>query len=166
MIKVLLGDGLGHGKEANRAVNTAKEAFRESKELLPSALIKDMHLHVKKTRGLVGLVAVFDKIKKKGLLCGIGNISTKSFSPSQAKNHVSYNGIIGMNIPNSIKDQDVITGDASQYIIMCSDGIRSQWEATRYPGVLKHDLSILAAAIYKDYARKTDDMSVVVGKIN
>lgn len=31
---------------------------------------------------------------------------------------------------------------------------------------LRDDLTILAAAIYKDFARKTDDMSVIVGKIN
>lgn len=166
LVKVLVGDGLGHGKEANKAVNTAGEAFKESRGSLPSDIIKDIHAHVKKTRGLVGVVAVFDKVKKNGLLCGIGNIATKSFSASQAKNHVSYNGIIGMNIPGSIKDQDIITGDVNQYIVMCSDGIRSQWEPTKFPGILKHDLTILAAAIYKDFARKTDDMSVVVGKIN
>lgn len=164
-VKVFLGDGLGHGKEAHRAVAAAADVFRESRETSPVAIIRAMHQEVKKTRGLVGSVVVIDLLAKQGWIGGIGNIATKSFSAGQSRNHICYNGIIGLNIPNTMKDQDLLNGDANQYIVLCSDGIRSQWDMTRYPGILKYDLSILAAAIYKDFARKTDDMSVVVGKL-
>jgi hypothetical protein len=129
-------------------------------------LIREMHNDTKRTRGLVASVAFLDMNSRTGRICGVGNIAGKSFSASNIKNHISYNGIIGLNIPGTMKDQDLLLTDVNQYLILCSDGIRSRWEITKYPGILKYDLSILAAAIYKDYARKTDDMSVLVGKIN
>jgi anti-sigma regulatory factor (Ser/Thr protein kinase) len=165
-VKVLLGDGLGHGPEAHKAVAAAGAVFRESRETSPTALIREMHQAVKRTRGLVGSIVVIDLLAKRGWISGIGNIAVKSFSASQSRNHICYNGIIGLNIPGTMKDQDLLTGDANQYIVLCSDGIRSQWDITKYPGLLKYDLSMLAAVIYKDFARKTDDMSVVVGKLN
>jgi hypothetical protein len=81
------------------------------------------------------------------------------------KSHLSYNGIIGMNIPNTMKEQ-VIDYERGQVLIMCSDGIRTRFDLQKYPGIFRYDLSILAAAIFKDYGRETDDMSVVVGRIN
>ena len=77
---------------------------------------------------------------------------------------MSYNGIIGHNIPNTMNDQSILLADYSQFAA-CSDGIKSRWDLSKYPSIYKHDLTILAAAIYKDFARKTDDMTIVVGKI-
>jgi anti-sigma regulatory factor (Ser/Thr protein kinase) len=166
VLKVFLGDGLGHGIEANKAVTAAMEVFSNSNEQSPMEMIREMHNEIKKTRGLVASVAFLDLNAKTGRICGVGNIAGKSFSAANVKNHISYNGIIGLNIPTTMKDQELLTGDTNQYLVLCSDGIRSRWEISKYPGVFKHDLSVLAAAIYKDFSRKTDDMSVVVGKIN
>lgn len=77
---------------------------------------------------------------------------------------MSYNGIVGHNIPNTINDQHYNIKDFNQ-LVLCSDGIKTRWEISKYPGILKHDPSILAASIYKDHARRTDDMSVVVIKV-
>lgn len=165
-IKILLGDGLGHGIEANKAVTAAMEVFSQSDEKSPVELIREINNEVKKTRGLVASVAVLDLLSKTGRICGVGNISGKSFSAANVKNHISYNGIVGLNIPGSMKDQDLLTEEANLYLILCSDGIRSRWDISKYPTIFKYDLSVLAAAIYKDFSRKTDDMSVLVGKIN
>lgn len=166
VVKVFLGDGLGHGREAKKAIEAAASVFVESKETSPIGLIREIHQGVKKTRGLVASVVVIDPLAKRAWIGGVGNIATKSFSAVQSRSHISYNGIIGLNIPGTMKDQDLLNGESPQLIVMCSDGIRSQWDISKYPGILKYDLSILAAAIYKDFARKTDDMSVVVGKLN
>lgn len=166
LYKVMLGDGLGHGTEAHKAVQTATDVFTASPELSPVSLLRELHTGVKRTRGLVACVAVYDSRSKQGAMCGVGNIACKSFGPSLSKNHISYNGIVGLNMPTTLKDQPFSTTEGIQYVIMCSDGIRSQWEVTRYPGILKYDPSVLAAAIYKDFCRQTDDMSVLVGKLN
>jgi hypothetical protein len=58
-IKLFLGDGLGHGPEAAKAVLTAIEVFTQCNETVPSEIIRRMNEAVKKTRGLVGTVAVY-----------------------------------------------------------------------------------------------------------
>ena len=78
---------------------------------------------------------------------------------------MSYNGVIGMNIPNTLNEQ-VIKHERGQTLILCSDGIKTRWELNKFVGIFKYDLSILAAAIYKDFGRRTDDMSVLVSRIN
>ena len=86
-------------------------------------------------------------------------------SPGNSKNYLPYNGIIGMNIPNTLNEQE-IKAERGQVIIMCSDGLRTHWDLNKYTGILKYDMSILASALYKDFARRTDDMSILISKIN
>jgi hypothetical protein len=164
-LKLFLGDGLGHGKDAHNAVQNAIKAFKACKEDSPSEMLRFINGEVKKTRGLVGTIAIYDFKQNIWRICGVGNIATRSQSALITKQHMSYNGIIGMSIPNTLKDQE-LENQRGQVIIMCSDGIKTRWDLQKYNGIFKYDLSMLAAAIYKDHARKTDDMSVLVSRIN
>ena len=128
-------------------------------------IIRYIHNSVKKTRGLVGTVVTFDFEAKEWSICGVGNILTKLTNFSQSKNYMSYNGVLGHNIPGSIKEQRT-SYEPGQYFIMCSDGIKTKWELSNYTGIYKNDLSVITAAIYKDHTRNTDDASVIVAKIN
>jgi anti-sigma regulatory factor (Ser/Thr protein kinase) len=164
-VRLFLGDGLGHGPDAQHAVMKAGEAFMACNESDPVQIIRTLNLAAKKTRGLVGTVAIFDKSAKKWRICGVGNISTRIYSPAGSKNYMSYNGIIGLNVSNNLNVQEV-NYEKGQYIILCSDGIKSKWDVLKYPMLLRYDLSVMAAIILKDYARLTDDMSAVACKIN
>jgi len=162
--KLFLGDGLGHGPDANFAVNEAAKAFKVFPD--PSAIetLRFMHASIRKTRGLVANVTTYNSERGEWSSAGIGNIAAKWIGPVNSKNHMSYNGIVGHNIPSTMNDQVFSISDYNQ-LVLCSDGIKTRWETSKYPGILKHDPSILASAIYKDHARQTDDMSVVVIKI-
>ncbi|HJW17908.1 MAG TPA: ATP-binding SpoIIE family protein phosphatase [Flavisolibacter sp.] len=164
-IRLFLGDGLGHGPEAEEAVVRAGEAFLESEEMDPCEVIRNMNLAVKRTRGLVGTVAIFNKADKKWRICGVGNIITRVYSPGSSKNYMAYNGIIGLNVPNTLKSQEVVH-EKAQYIVMCSDGIKSKWDTVKHPSLVRYDLSVLTATLLKDFARYTDDMSAAACKIN
>ena len=164
-IKIFLGDGLGHGPEAANAVKEAGKAFLSCPETEPAEIIRYIDKEVKKTRGLVGTVAVFDLLQKKWKICGVGNISTRIMNPASAKNLMAYNGIIGLNVPRTLHAQEV-EYEKGQHIILSSDGIKSKWETIRYTAIQRYDAAILSAAILKDFARLTDDMSVAVCKIN
>jgi serine phosphatase RsbU (regulator of sigma subunit) len=164
-IKIFLGDGLGHGPDAEHAVVEAGKSFVNCTETDPAEIIRSMNLGVKKTRGLVGTVAVFNIQARKWRICGVGNITTKIMSPTAAKNLMAYNGIIGLNVPRTLNAQEV-TYEKGQYLILYSDGIKSKWDPAKYAAIQRYDASILAAAILKDQARQTDDMSVAVCKIN
>lgn len=164
-LKVLLGDGLGHGPEAAKAVTDAGASFLACPETDPAEIIRYINNEVKKSRGLVGTIAVFDRTNRKWKICGVGNILTKIINPANAKNLMSYNGIIGLNVPRTLKSQEV-DYEKGQQIIMCSDGIKSKWDTIKYAAIQRYDASILAASLLKDFARYTDDMSVAVCKIN
>ena len=122
-----------------------------------------MHPAVRKTRGLVATIVVFNKAAKQLRIAGVGNISAKVTGPILTKNHLAYNGIIGHNIPNTMNDQ-LNSGTDFNQIVLCSDGMRSRWELNKFPGLSRCDMAIQAAAIYKDFARRTDDMSVLIAK--
>lgn len=164
-LKLLVADGLGHGEEANYAVNEAAKAFMASTYASPAMILKDIHESILKTRGIVGSVVVFDFIKKVWTMAGVGNITTRMSNFIDIKNQMSHNGIIGHNIPNVINNHEISLNDYHQ-ITLCSDGMKPRWELSKYPGINRCDLSIQAAAIYKDFGRHTDDMSVVIAKIN
>ena len=164
-ISIFLGDGLGHGAEAAAAVERARVAFKACEENDPVEIIRFIDTNVRKTRGLVGTVVVFDLKQKIWKLCGVGNIGTKILGNSFSKNYMAYNGIIGLNLPRTLNTQEW-PYEKGQCLIMCSDGLKSRWDTTKYPGILRYDLSVLSAALWKDFARNTDDMSVLTCKIN
>lgn len=164
-VRLFLGDGLGHGAEAAKAVNAAIQEFKLCNENDGPDILRHIHKSVRKTRGLVATVALFNKKQKQWRICGVGNIATRLFNGIEVKNNFTYNGIIGYNIPTTMKDQE-IKAENAQVLVLCSDGIKTKWDLLKYPGILKYDLSILTAVIFKDYARFTDDMSVVAVRLN
>lgn len=163
--KLLVADGLGHGQEANHAVNEAINIFRSCPYHSPAEILKYIHQSIRNTRGIVATVVVFDFDTKKWKIAGVGNITTRMSNFLEIKNHMSYNGIIGHNMPRVMEDQELLLEHYHQ-VTLCSDGMKSRWEWTKFPGINRCDLTIQAAAIYKDFARQTDDMSVVMAKIN
>lgn len=163
-IKIMLADGLGHGAEANLAINEAVKAFKQCPDHSPVDIIRYLHPATRKTRGMVATIVVFDLAAKQMCVAGVGNISAKLLGSVLSKNHLAYNGIIGHNIPNTMNDTVLSFTDYNQ-VVLCSDGMRSRWEMNRFPGLSRCDMSIQAAAIYKDYARRTDDMSVLIAKL-
>ena len=163
-LKILIADGLGHGPEANRAVNEAVEAFKLCPSNSPVEILRFIHTSIRKTRGIVGTVIVCDIKTKMWTVAGIGNISCKFMNGMLSKNVMSYNGIVGHNIPGTLNDLQLPVADFPQFIA-CSDGLKSRWDSLKYPGIHKCDPMVLAAALYKDFGRRTDDMSVVIGKI-
>ena len=163
--KLLLMDGLGHGPEANKVLVEAFDSFKLCPYNDPAEVVRFLHPPLKKTRGGVGTLVVYDLLNGQCEILGVGNISCKIFSAGEMKNVMSYNGIIGHNIPNTMTSHSIPTKDF-KYIILCSDGIKSRWDIAKYPSIQRYDPVIIAAAIYKDFNRQTDDTSVVIIKIN
>lgn len=164
-IKIMLADGLGHGPDANLAINEAEKAFKVFPDYGPTDTLRFIHNSIKKTRGAVMNIVGYDYSTKMWSSTGIGNIAARMIGPTASRNHMSYNGIVGHNIPGSINDQEY-SSDLYNIVVLCSDGIKTRWELNKYPNILKHDLTVLSAALYKDHARKTDDMSVITIKVN
>ncbi len=164
-IKVFLGDGLGHGIEAEAVIQMAGKFFMECDDADPCNILRYVNQSVRKSRGLVGCVAVLDIPTKIWKICGVGNINARIIGPSFSKNYLGYNGIIGLNVPKTLNSQQIQT-EKGQNLILSSDGIKTRWDLLKLTAINRYDPSILCAAIYKDFGRNTDDTSVVAIKIN
>jgi anti-sigma regulatory factor (Ser/Thr protein kinase) len=163
-IRLFLGDGLGHGPEAAHAVRASIQAFTECMHPDPGEVIRHIHASVKKTRGLVGTVGIFNIQKRKWDFCGVGNVQTKINSNISSGGYMPYNGIIGKNIPLTLKSRE-FEYEPGQHVIMCSDGIKSRWDTLKYPSILRYDITVMAALIWKDFSRNTDDISIGICKL-
>lgn len=161
---VFVADGLGHGIHAREAAETGITIFRETTSHDPSEIIREMNVGLRKTRGLVGTVAVLDHQARRWQLCGVGNISTRLHQGIEHRNYICNNGIIGLNIPSRLVNS-TLAQEKSQHLIFCSDGIKTRWSVLQYPAILKYDPIMLAAAVYKDHARMNDDMTVLIVKV-
>ncbi|ASZ11926.1 ATP-binding protein [Chitinophaga pendula] len=164
-LKLLLCDGLGHGPDAAKVAELAGQAFLDYPTEDPVDMIGHLNVALKRTRGAVATVAIFDLKKKIWSICGIGNIMTKILSREGHKNYMPYNGIVGLNVPRNLKTQQIMHDDTQQ-LVMCSDGIRSRWDMLKYHGITRYDPSVFCAALLNDYARNTDDIGILTCKIN
>jgi anti-sigma regulatory factor (Ser/Thr protein kinase) len=162
-VKLIALDGLGHGPEAHKASKKAVKEFIEIKNTTPSDTIKILHRKIRDTRGAVGMVIHIDTYINMIAYAGLGNISAKNINAESTKNLVSYNGIIGHTIPNTIHSNSI---DWHPYdtLIVHSDGLKSRWDFMQLPNILQYDGSVIAAALYKDFSRQTDDLLIIVIK--
>lgn len=163
-------DGLGHGPQAHEAAQSAIEVFLESPLLDPASALRTIHEGIRKTRGAVGFIAHISPSTQQLSYCGIGNIAGKlfpadgSFTGNTYKNIISYNGILGHNIPGGSLSNQLLEWGRNKLLVIHSDGLKSRWDLTKYPNLHRHHASTIAAVIYKDYSRNTDDTLVLVCK--
>jgi anti-sigma regulatory factor (Ser/Thr protein kinase) len=161
---IFFGDGLGHGPKAKEAIDLAREFLSSCNESEPVEILRQMHQNIRRTRGLVGTIAVCDLKANQWRICGVGNILTRLYSGIEFKNYMPYNGTIGLNLPSSM-NASTLPVESNQHLIMSSDGIQARWDLSKFHSILKYDNTVLAAAIYKDFSRGTDDASVLVAKV-
>ncbi|WP_181304896.1 ATP-binding protein [Rufibacter sp. XAAS-G3-1] len=154
-------DGLGHGEHAHEAATNALHAFQQQPKQAPSEMLRAVHAAIKRTRGAVGALAHWNAEDGTLLFCGIGNIAGRLIMPDKPKSLLSYNGTLGMSMPNTLNDQQ-LTWERGNLMILHSDGLKSRWDLTKYPELTRHDLTLIAAVLYKDNTRTTDDTLVVV----
>lgn len=160
---VIAVDGLGHGIDAHSAAKIAVESFMGLNTSSPSEMLKTIHPATKRTRGAVAAISIIDFKNNQLNYCGIGNISGKIWSKDASKSLVSYNGTVGYAVPTKFFDHKH-DWNGTNILILHSDGIKTRWEMSKYPGLENCDSSLIAAIIYKDNTRGTDDNLVVVGK--
>jgi anti-sigma regulatory factor (Ser/Thr protein kinase)/NifU-like protein involved in Fe-S cluster formation len=163
-------DGLGHGAAASVASQEAEAAFLSNYSVDPAQNLRQIHSSIRKTRGAVGTIVHINHSQKKMSYCGIGNIAGRMYtidgpaiSNAASKNIIAYNGILGHNIPNTLNTQ-TYEWDNYKLLILHSDGIKSRWDLSKYPNLHRHDSSIIAALVYRDFRRETDDSLVVVAR--
>jgi anti-sigma regulatory factor (Ser/Thr protein kinase) len=159
---IIVADGLGHGPLAATASGDALSAFCSSSADQPSVILLDVHAALRSTRGAAVAIARVDVKNAEVLYAGLGNISGAIVSAGVVRHMVSYNGTAGHQAHKIAEFAYPWSPDGA--LIMCSDGLNTQWSVQPYPGLLRHSPEVIAAVLYRDFLRGRDDATVVVAR--
>lgn len=157
---LLLVDGLGHGPSAAAAAGEAVRIFRSQTAYQPEQVLAVLHAGLRSTRGAAGAVAVIDPRRREIHYAGVGNIGATILTGDGARSLVSHNGTLGL----QMRKTQAFTYEwpSGALLVAHSDGLTSRWKLDSYPGLFRQDPALVAAVLYRDHARRRDDVSVVV----
>ena len=159
---VAVADGLGHGEGAADASSQAMQLFASNVARPPAEIVQAIHDGLRATRGAAVAVAEIDARAGRLSYAGVGNIAARILDAAGMRSLVSHHGIVGHRMRKVQAFEYPWTRDGT--LIMQSDGITSHWKAESWPGILRRDPALLAAAIHRDHARPRDDSTVVVAR--
>jgi anti-sigma regulatory factor (Ser/Thr protein kinase) len=160
VVTILLADGLGHGDEAARASAIAVRELRAGLE--PVALLERVHRALRPTRGAAGAVARVQLDTGALEFAGIGNISATIVNGGESRSLVSLPGILGHGVQRMRSFTYALPAEG--LLVMHSDGCRSSWDLSSYPGLQRRDPLVIASLLVRDFERGNDDVGVVVAR--
>ena len=159
---IAVADGLGHGPDAAIAARAALSVCADPIFSAPARLLDLAHQRARPTRGAA--VAFATAHLKAGSVhySGIGNIAGSVCDEQSRRHLISHNGIVGHTTRKA--REMAVEWNPEAAIILHSDGISTQWALAAYPGLLQCHPALIAAVIYRDFTRQTDDATVLVIK--
>lgn len=159
---MLVVDGLGHGSWAASASLAAATVFSATPFDTPQQSMQSLHKALVGTRGAAAACAVLNKHKPSVDYAGVGNISSSVTTNERSQGMVSHSGILGVQMHTT--RQFVYEWPSGSPMIMHSDGLSARWTLSSYPGLSIRHPAIIAAILYRDFARKRDDVTVLVAR--
>ena len=161
-VGMLVADGLGHGPLAARASQAAAGVFGERPFDEPSVAMQNMHRALAGGRGAAAACAVLHAGDSKVDYAGVGNICGTVVAGARARGMVSHNGTLGVQLMRT--QQFSYDWPIDSRVIMHSDGLSARWSLADYPGLQGRHAAIIAAVLYRDFARRRDDATVLVAR--
>jgi anti-sigma regulatory factor (Ser/Thr protein kinase) len=159
---VLVADGLGHGTEAAIAAAEAVRIFHQHPSEPAADIVAAAHAAMRHTRGAAVAVAEVRPAKGELTFTGIGNIGGTVLSDGGPRSLVSLPGIVGHECRKVQTFSSPWPKGSS--LVMYSDGLQTRWTLDRYPSLRSRDPALLAAVLYRDFARGRDDVTVVASR--
>jgi anti-sigma regulatory factor (Ser/Thr protein kinase) len=162
-LTLMVADGLGHGYEARVASQAAVQVLYERPKLLPKALLEYAHAALRSTRGAAVAVARVDRVLRKVVFAGIGNVAAQICAGAKTCQHlVSVNGTVGLQT-HPIREFSYPWPDDG-IIVLYSDGLSTGTSFDALPGLVQRDPGLIAGVLYRDFTRGHDDATVVVAR--
>lgn len=156
-------DGLGHGPLAARAAAEAITIVRSSPTAAtPVEILARAHDALKSTRGAVMAIAAIDHAAGRLCFAGVGNIAATLYGGERTRHLLSVEGVVGYH-SRTLKMEEHAWHDGCT-LILASDGVSTRWNLARYPALINRHPSLIASVIYRDFARDTDDATLLVAK--
>jgi anti-sigma regulatory factor (Ser/Thr protein kinase) len=160
-VTLFVADGLGHGPDAAEASVEAVRLFRRFHDHQVPTLIDYVHGGLRATRGAAVSIARYRPETREIIFAGIGNVAGVLASGDGLRRMVSMPGTAGFTVR---KIQSFQYPFAGGLVILCSDGISTSWTLARYPNLGEVHPTLIAAVLYRDFGRRRDDATVLVGK--
>jgi len=152
-------DGLGHGKEAEKAANAALNCVAQHLSESLSEIFSRCDSALRGTRGVAMGIAVLDLDKGTLSYVGIGNTRILIHGANTTRLSGNY-GIVGGGYRFlSTETRPIHPGDL---VIMFTDGLPQAIDASGYDDALRSNVQGLSEKILEDWGRKTDDAAVLV----
>jgi anti-sigma regulatory factor (Ser/Thr protein kinase) len=158
---LFVADGLGHGPSAAEAAVEAVRLFRQFRGHQVSTLLDYIHDGMRSTRGAAVSIARYDPFVQQVTFGGIGNVAGVLVSRNELRRMVSMPGTAGYNVRKVLSFQYPFS---SGLVIVSSDGVSTSWTLDRYPNLVAAHPTLIAAVLYRDFGRRRDDATVLVGK--
>lgn len=157
---LLVADGLGHGPLAAEASEAAARVVAVHPGASPALILEEAHEALRDTRGAAVAVARIDTAAKEITFAGVGNISACVQYSDERRQMISHAGIVGNNMRKL--QEFVLPWPDDTALILHSDGLGTRWDLEQYPGLAARHPSLIAAVLYRDFARGRDDVCVLV----
>jgi anti-sigma regulatory factor (Ser/Thr protein kinase) len=160
LVGILVADGLGHGPLAATAARAAAVAFSARPFDAPSQSMQACHKALGGTRGAAAACALLDVGNLRLSYAGVGNISACLVTHERVRGLVSHNGTLGLQPVRA--SQFEYECPAGGRVVLHSDGLSAKWNLAAYPGLHLRHSAVMAAVLYRDFARGRDDATLVV----
>ena len=165
-IVVVLADGLGHGHGAADASEAVTALLPELAERAPADLLTAVNERIAGTRGAAVSVASLDLdvAREGGLLAsaGLGNVAIAGVRPDGLTRRIATaHGTAGTHLRGKIVEQHT-EFPAHGLLVLHTDGLTTRWSLDGRVELLRHRAEVVAAALWRDFVRGSDDSLVVV----
>lgn len=161
--QLMLCDGLGHGRLAERAAQEAVRIFGALGPLPVTGVLEALHRGLNHTRGAALAVAELEADCSRVHYAGLGNIAGTIVSGDGSRRGlVSLPGIAGHQ-KRQIREYEYQLGPGD-VLVMHTDGLVERWNAAEQPGLFTHSPQVIAAALLRTAGTRRDDAGVVVAR--
>lgn len=155
---VAIIDVLGHGPEAHELTKVIESYLERYADSDVVRLIKNLHQHLKGTRGAaVGLCAI-DSGSGRLEYVGLGNTTLRRFGKTETR-MVSQDGVLGQNMRSPVL-QDLQL-QPEDLLVFYTDGISDRFAASDYPGLSHHAPQEVATNIVQRFGKNHDDAACI-----
>ena len=153
-------DGLGHGLGAAEAAGAAVEVLEQWRGEPLDELIHATHDALRATRGAVMGAIVLAPERGSFNYAGVGNVEVRVLGSQEAARPIPTNGTLGARLSQVRVWPHRWTEGTT--LVVASDGISATWDAAAYPGLVSRSPQLLAGVLLRDFARNSDDATVLV----
>lgn len=153
-------DGLGHGRGAKEAAQTALDSLSDWQGEPLDDVIPAVHDALRATRGAVIGAVLLEPEEETFHYAGVGNVEVRVFNSPVPVRPVPMNGTLGLRL-STLRVWPYRWSEGST-IVLATDGLSATWDASSYPGLLAKSPQMISGVILRDYGRDTDDATILV----